>query len=144
MIIPPQVFPCAAEETLDTMRCSNCGKCCEKTEMELSRKDVEKLEEAGHSRKEFTVLDNGMTRLKNVDGHCYFYDTVDKKCRVYKKRPLGCHLYPIVYVTDKRAIVDTLCPMGHTIAKNELRTKGQILTRLVRKIDHERKQRIVI
>jgi Fe-S-cluster containining protein len=126
------------------MRCSNCGKCCEKTEMELSHKDIEKLEEAGHSRKEFTVLDDGVTRLKNVDGHCYFYDTADKKCRVYKRRPLGCHLYPIVYVTDKHAIVDTLCPMGHTVAKNELRTKELILNRLIKKIDRERKQRIVI
>lgn len=125
------------------MRCSNCGKCCENTEMELSRKDVEKLEEAGHNRKEFTVLNDGITRLKNVDGHCYFHDAVDKKCRVYKKRPLGCHLYPIVYVTDKHAIVDALCPMGHTVAKNELRTREQILNRLIKKIDHERKQRIV-
>jgi Fe-S-cluster containining protein len=125
------------------MRCSNCGKCCENTEMELSRKDVEKLEGAGHNRKEFTDLNDGINRLKNVDGHCYFYDAVGKKCRVYKKRPLGCHLYPIIYVTDKQAIVDTLCPMAHTVAKNELRTKEQILNRLIKKIDHERKQRII-
>ena len=32
------------------MRCSNCGKCCEKTEMELSNKDIKRLEEAGYRR----------------------------------------------------------------------------------------------
>ncbi|MDH5793376.1 MAG: YkgJ family cysteine cluster protein, partial [Candidatus Bathyarchaeota archaeon] len=37
------------------MRCSNCGKCCEKTEMELSSEDIERLEETGYRREEFAV-----------------------------------------------------------------------------------------
>jgi len=71
------------------MRCSNCGKCCEKTMMELSSEDIERLEEAGYRREEFAVIDDGVTRLRNVDRWCYFYSLADKNCRVYRKRPLG-------------------------------------------------------
>lgn len=121
------------------MRCSNCGRCCEKTEMELSGKDIERLEEAGYLREEFAVIDDGVTRLRNVDGWCFFYSMAEKKCRVYEKRPLGCYLYPVVYLVSEGATVDELCPMGKTISEQELRTKGRILQKLLKKIDNERK-----
>jgi len=56
--------------------------------MELSSKDIKRLVEAGYRREEFAVIDDGVTRLRNVDGWCYFYSLADKKCRVYGKRPL--------------------------------------------------------
>lgn len=33
------------------VRCSNCGICCERTEMELSSEDVERLEGAGYRQR---------------------------------------------------------------------------------------------
>jgi len=123
------------------VRCSNCGKCCEKTEMELSSYDVKRLEEAGYRREEFAVIDGGVARLRNVDGLCYFYSIADKKCRIYEKRPLGCHLYPVVHLVNEGAIVDELCPMGQTISEQELRVKGKILDKLLKKLDNERKLR---
>ena len=121
------------------MRCSNCGLCCEETEMELSSDDVKRLEEAGYSRDEFAVLGDHVVRLRNVGGWCYFYSLADKNCRVYGNRPLGCRLYPVVYLADEGAAVDELCPMGHTVSERELRTKGKILVKLLKKIDSERK-----
>ena len=50
------------------MCCSDCGKCCEKTEMELSSDDIKRLEEAGHRRVDFALLEDGVTRLRNVVG----------------------------------------------------------------------------
>ena len=120
------------------MRCSNCGKCCEKTEMELSSNDIKGLEEAGYRKEEFSVVDDGAIRLRNVDRWCYFDSLAEKKCRVYRKRPLGCYLYPVVHLTKEGATVDELCPMGHTISEQELRTKGKILDKLLKKIDNER------
>ena len=35
-------------------------------------------------------------------------------------------------------VVDELCPMGQTISKQELITKGKILDELLKKIDAER------
>jgi len=122
------------------MRCSHCGKCCEKTEMELSNKDIEKLERMGYRREEFTVMNNGVTQLRNVGGWCYFYSPVEKRCRVYGERPLGCRLYPVVYVVNEGMMVDELCPMEQMISKQELRRKGKILENLLKKIDNERQQ----
>jgi len=120
-----------------SVRCSNCGICCEETMMELSSEDIERLEEMGYRLEEFAVVDDGVTRLRNVDGYCYFYSRADKKCRIYKDRPLGCYLYPVVYLANEGAIVDELCPMGQTISEQELRTKGKILDKLLKKIDNE-------
>ena len=123
------------------MRCSNCGKCCEKTEMELSSEDIEGLEGTGHRREEFAVIDGDVTRLRNVDGWCYFYSLADKKCRVYRNRPLGCYLYPVVYLANEGIVIDELCPTGQTISEQELRTKGKILVKLLKKMDNERKRK---
>ena len=120
------------------MRCSNCGICCEETEMELSSEDIERLEEYGYRLEEFAVIADGVARLRNVDGYCYFYIRVDKKCQIYEKRPLGCYIYPVVYLENEGAIVDELCPMGQTISEQELRTKGKILDKLLKKLDNER------
>jgi len=109
--------------------------------MELSSNDIKRLEEAGYHRDEFSVLDNHVVRLRNVDGWCYFYSLAEKNCRVYKNRPLGCRLYPVAYLADEGAMVDELCPMGHTVSERELRTKGKTLVKLLKKIDGERKCR---
>lgn len=121
------------------MRCSKCGKCCEETEMELSNHDIKRLEEAGYRRNQFSFKDGHAIRLMNADGRCYFYIFAEKECRVYRDRPLGCRLYPVVYSADDGAVIDGLCPMGHTISEKELKTKGKILRKLLRKIDEERK-----
>ena len=121
------------------VRCSNCGICCEDTVMELSSKDIEKIVDKGYRVEEFTDLDKGVTRLKNVNGYCYFYNHVDKKCKIYENRPIGCYLYPVVYLENECAIVDELCPRGHTISEQELRTKGKILDKFLKKIESERK-----
>ncbi len=108
--------------------------------MELSNKDIEKLERMGYRREEFTVMNNGVTQLRNVGGWCYFYSPVEKRCRVYGERPLGCRLYPVVYVVNEGMMVDELCPMEQMISKQELRRKGKILENLLKKIDNERQQ----
>jgi Fe-S-cluster containining protein len=108
--------------------------------MELSRCDIERLEEIGSRREEFAITDgNGVIRLRNVNGWCYFYSLAEKRCRVYRKRPLGCYLYPVAYLANDCVTVDKLCPMRQTISKQELKTKGKILIKLLKKIDNERK-----
>jgi Fe-S-cluster containining protein len=107
--------------------------------MELSNDDIKRLEETGYHREEFSVMDDGAIRLRNIDGWCYFYSLAEKRCRVYAKRPLGCRLYPVVYLANDCVTVDKLCPMKQTISKQELKTKGKLLIKLVKKIDNERK-----
>ena len=109
--------------------------------MELSSDDVKRLEEAGYRRDEFAVLGDHVVRLRNVGGWCYFYSLADKNCRVYKIRPLGCRLYPVVYLADEGAMVDELCPMGYTVSERELRTKGKILVKLLKEMDSKGKRK---
>jgi len=107
--------------------------------MELSGKGIKRLEEAGYRREEFAIIDDSVTRLRNVDGWCYFHNLADKKCRIYGKRPLGCYLYPVVYLVNEGAMIDELYPMGQTISEQELRTKAKILDKLLKKMENERK-----
>jgi Fe-S-cluster containining protein len=94
--------------------------------MELSGEDIERLEETGYRREEFAVMADGVTRLRNVDGWCYFYSLPERKCRAYGKRPLGCYLYPVVYLVNEGAMVDEFCPMGQTISGQELTMKESV------------------
>jgi len=106
--------------------------------MELSSDDVERLKMNGYCLEEFAVIDDCGTLLRNVDGCCFFYSRADKKCKIYGNRPLGCYIYPVVYVTNEGlAMVDELCPMGKTVSKKELRTKEKILDKLLKQIDKE-------
>ena len=120
------------------MPCSNCGLCCEETMMELSNEDIERLAERGYLLEEFAIIDEGKTQLRNVDGYCYFYNRANKKCRIYENKPIGCSTYPVVYLVNEGMMIDELCPMGQTISKQELITKGKILDELLKKIDAER------
>jgi Fe-S-cluster containining protein len=106
--------------------------------MELSSEDIERLEKMGYRLEDFAVADDCATRLRNVDGYCIFYSHADKKCQIYEKRPMGCRLYPVVYLANEGAIIDELCPMGQTISEQELKTKGKILNQLLKTIDNER------
>ncbi len=122
------------------MECNKCGECCEMTEMPLSVGDIERLEALGYRREKFTVKDReGLRRLRNIDERCYFYDPVKRRCRVYRHRPLGCYLYPVIYDSDKGISIDNYCPMAHTVTQRELARKGRVLMRHIAKIYSEKK-----
>jgi len=107
--------------------------------MELSIRDINTLKKAGYPREKFTIIgEDGINRLRNVDGRCFFYNHAEKRCQVYDVRPIGCYTYPVVYSADEDVIIDELCPMGHTISDQELKVKGRILINLLNTIDKER------
>ena len=120
------------------MRCSHCGVCCEKTEMMLSIADVERLERLGYDRQKFLRSDrHGLVRLKNCHGSCVFYDVEKCRCRIYKHRPLGCRIYPVIYSEKEGIVVDDLCPMKKTVSRIELKRKGRKVIELLQRIDNE-------
>ena len=112
--------------------------------MELSEIDIQRLEEAGCRREDFSSIgEDGVSRLRNVGEFCFFYDSHKKRCRVYRKRPLGCQIYPIMFSIDENTLViDDLCPMRRTISKKELETKGELLKSLLTTIDGEAETRL--
>jgi hypothetical protein len=120
------------------MDCSRCGVCCEKTEMMLSSADVNRLEGMSYDRQKFVRQDrHGFVRLRNRRGFCVFYDVERCRCRIYKHKPLGCRVYPVIYSEREGIIVDDLCPMKSTVSKIELKMKGKKLIEFLQKIDAE-------
>ena len=115
-----------------------CGKCCYQTEMPLTKEDIERIERLGYRREDFAIKVNGVYRLRNVNGKCYFLDE-SNRCVIYDHRPIGCRIYPIIFdITSNRAIVDDLCPRKDKISKRELKIAEKILRRLVKEIYHSK------
>ncbi len=103
------------------MECIRCGYCCTETEMELLPVDIESIRALGYDLDDFAVFDGEMWRLKNVDGHCVFFDPNTTSCRIYEHRPIGCRIYPLqLDLEQDRVVVDEMCPMAHTIPSSEL------------------------
>jgi Fe-S-cluster containining protein len=125
------------------MRCSHCGICCEKTEMLLSKEDVERLLRKGYKKDRFARCDKkGFVKLRNYGGYCVFYDHERRRCKVYGQRPSGCRLYPVIYDEEKGIVLDEICPMKNTITEREKERKGREVVKLLRRIDEEAKHRV--
>jgi len=106
--------------------------------MELSSRDIQRLIDAGFDPEDFIVMRDGVPHLRNVDGWCYFYNSKERLCKVYRIRPLGCRIYPVVYVEGEGVALDKLCPMRHTVSPKEFMAKAKVLKKLLERIDQER------
>jgi uncharacterized protein len=125
------------------MRCSNCGVCCTETEMLLSKKDIKRLEKQGFSENQFVNFDKqGYAVLKNRDGYCVFYDLKNHQCCVYKNRPSGCRVYPVIVDVDTGIILDDICQSRDTITQSEKNLKGNRVVKLLEVIDAEALERL--
>ncbi|UCF45193.1 MAG: YkgJ family cysteine cluster protein [Candidatus Bathyarchaeota archaeon] len=110
--------------------------------MLLSAEDIERLEGKSYSKKFFVRFDRaGYAKLRNRLGYCVFYDVKKQRCKVYRERPLGCRLYPIICDDIKGIIVDKICPAGANLNENKIKRKGKKVIKLLEKIDSEAKLR---
>jgi Fe-S-cluster containining protein len=106
--------------------------------MPLSEKDIQLLEKIGHTRKQFVhVNKKGYAQLRNRNGYCVFYNTEKNSCRVYRRRPTGCRLYPIIYSEQEGVVTDNICPTRRTVTKTEIKRNTGTLMKLLREIDDE-------
>ena len=106
--------------------------------MLLSRADIRRLERAGYDREKFVRFNRqGFAQLRNSRGHCVFYQTEKHRCRVYRHRPLGCLIYPVIYSEEEGVIVDDLCPLAKTVSWKEVMSKAEKLRSLLQRIDSE-------
>jgi Fe-S-cluster containining protein len=106
--------------------------------MLLSDADIERLERARYNRQKFMRYDkHGFARLRNRHGFCVFYDSVKRRCRIYRQRPWGCRIYPVIYSEQEGIVVDDLCPMKNTVSEMELKRKGKKVMELLQRMDNE-------
>ena len=112
---------------------TGCSVCCHETEMELSAEDIRRIEETG--RTDFYIRSGSGFRLKNFNGRCVFLDQ-DNMCSIYRSRPAGCRLYPLVMdLTDWHAVLDSDCPHRNRFPVDP--DDVVELDRLVRKLTEE-------
>ncbi len=88
--------------------------------MELLPEDIERLISLGFRLRDFACYKAGYVRLKNVNGHCVFFDERAKSCRIYPYRPIGCRLYPLIFDDVLGVTIDEECPMAYTIDEKEV------------------------
>jgi Fe-S-cluster containining protein len=111
--------------------------------MLLSEEDIELIKIEGYRRDQFVRLENGYTFLRNYQGHCVFYCPEDASCLIYKHRPVGCRLYPVIYDEDKGVeVIDDICCARDTISKKEKKLHGRKVVNLLKKIDKEAESRL--
>ena len=104
---------------LESNFCGLCGLCCFQTEMPLSEDDIRRLEGLGYRKEDFSIIVNGIRRLRNVNGRCFFLSP-DNRCVIYSERPEGCRLYPAVLNPDTMEVeVDYTCPKASSVAVGE-------------------------
>ena len=81
-----------------TFKCQRCAVfCCRLGAPKLLRKDIERLEQAGHRAGDFLDRERGSIKSKE-DGSCIFLSAEETsrfyKCAVHDFRPILCQLYP--------------------------------------------------
>ncbi len=85
----------------------------------------------------FSIGEDGIPRLKNVEDHFYFFDQERKRCKEYVSRPLECCIYPGNLTEDKKVVIDELCPEVSTLSSEEVAEKRRRLRKLLNTIDAE-------
>ena len=107
--------------------------------MDLSARDIGRLEKAGYLKEEFAGRDSeGTWRLRNWNGICYFLNPLSRLCSVYELRPVGCRIYPVNMSPEGAVVVDDFCPAAKTINRAELKKRGVRLRHQLRAIDANR------
>lgn len=121
-------------------KCENCGECCLRTEMILSKNDVDKIIKISPEnlqKEDFAFKNkNGFFQLKNIKDHCTFLEPLSKKCKIYEYRPQGCRFYPLIFdFQEKNCIFDIDCPRPHLFYqdKTELKNTCQNLMKFLKR-----------
>ncbi|MFX1455292.1 MAG: YkgJ family cysteine cluster protein [Promethearchaeota archaeon] len=109
-------------------KCENCGECCLRTEMLLSKSDIKRITKRYPNKlekKDFVIKNqHGFFQLKNIDEHCIFFEVQSKHCKIYKFRPRGCRFYPLIFnFQNNNCIYDDDCPRPHLFYQNRTKLK---------------------
>jgi len=59
-----------------------CNLCCIKTEMPLTRSDINRILRLGYKLEDFAVKVEGEWRLRNINGKCYAHTPMNSRVQV--------------------------------------------------------------
>ncbi len=116
-----------------------CVKCCLNTEMLLTCTDILRISRLGFQKSFFVTEKDGELLLKNAEGRCIFHN--GSSCKIYRYRPEGCELYPVVLDMDRNEVtLDLECPY-RTMFQVQPRISRRVV-RLVRRLNTERNDQL--
>ena len=120
---------------------TKCIQCCIETNMILSYRDIDNIQNMGYDYEFFVTESKGWLQLKNHNGRCVFHNGT--QCTIYSHRPEGCTLYPVVYDKDtKSAILDNGCLQKHNFSISNVKSQQlDVLISILEKEKTERKKR---
>lgn len=106
----------AAEKTSQKIvNCAGCTKCCEKGIAYVLPEERANLESIGVPLIEI----DGISFIKRKsDGSCSMLDKANKKCSIYKDRPMCCRAFPLDIFSRRGRLewgVYTYCPTDRLI-----------------------------
>jgi len=105
--------------------------------MPLTMEDIRRITALGFKVDEFAIFNGYYWQLRNINGHCYFLNPKTNKCKIYPYRPIGCKIYPIIYIENIGVSVDSECPMAYTVTEKEIEEAAPILIRIIKEIEGE-------
>jgi Fe-S-cluster containining protein len=104
--------------------------------MPLRRADVSRIEALGHKLSFFTVVQSdGTVQLANSDETkaCVFLTTdspdadAPGTCSIWRDRPEGCRIYPLVLDELDQPFLDDLCPHVEEFPLPPVGLRGRLL-----------------
>jgi len=103
--------------------------------MILLKSDIAKLKALGFNLNKIAIKVDNYYQLKNINGHCVFLDEKTKLCKIYKYRPLGCRLYPIIIDVEKlKVTVDPDCPAAHTVTVEDIIKNKDLILKVLKEL----------
>jgi len=104
--------------------------------MVLTPSDIRRIEKLGYVLEKFAVKSkDGLYKLRNINGHCYFFNKKTTSCRIYDYRPIGCRIYPLILLLDIKVItVDSNCPARSTVTLEDVIEKLPLIARVVEEL----------
>ncbi|MCR8453715.1 MAG: YkgJ family cysteine cluster protein [Crenarchaeota archaeon] len=125
---------------LDGTICTSnkCFDCCLETEMPLTIDDIKRIVRLGYEPEHFMEFNNGLWRLKNVNGKCVFLNERGL-CEIHKHKPVGCRLYPIIEVDGTCTVDFEYCKFAYAITEEEIKKLCRYVVALNKLLDALRK-----
>lgn len=124
--------------------CLRCARCCENTEMLLSKADVERISNrCKFEQREFAYQRAGYLYLRNRGKICVFLNPENRQCIIYQSRPMGCRFYPIIYdPLIRQCVVDKDCSNRENISKELVADRCTDLKKFILLLTKERELRL--
>jgi Fe-S-cluster containining protein len=102
--------------------CRNCGICCTSRrgpnfKVALLPNEVKRFREFACPVK----TKHGTIYVIRSRGRCVFLDKKTMRCKIYRRRPFECRIYPVLIDSNKKGyFLSAICPKAHSVSEKDI------------------------